>query len=88
MSEKIKMKPAILFACAAVLMIRCTPFKLSVSDELKSSHDEYHVKGRQGILIKQKLSFGDYSTTHVRRSWTKGHSGRTGIGRGGPEFTE
>jgi hypothetical protein len=61
----------------------CAPFKLSVSDELKNDHDEYAVKGRQGILINQKLSFGDYKTTKVKRSWTKGTSSRFGIGTGG-----
>jgi hypothetical protein len=55
--------------------------KLSVSEELKAPHDEYNVKGRQGILIKQKLSFGEFSTTRVKRSWTKGSSSRFGIGK-------
>jgi hypothetical protein len=49
-------------------------YKMAVSDELKSSHDEYAVQGRQGILIKEKLNFGEYSTTKVKRSWTKGSS--------------
>ena len=64
-------------------LIGCAPFKMAVSDELKSSHDEYAVEGRQGILIKEKLNFGEYSTTKVKRSWTKGRSSRTGIGWGG-----
>jgi len=74
------MKQAIFSILTVFLLIQCTPMKLSVSDDLKSDHDEYSVKGRQGILIKQKLSFGDYRTTHVKRSWTKGHSSRTGLG--------
>jgi hypothetical protein len=64
-------------------LIGCTPFKIAVSDELKSDHDEYTVQGRQGILIKEKLSFGEYNTTKVKRSWTKGSSFRNGIGWGG-----
>lgn len=35
---------------------------------------ELAVKGRQGILIKQKLSFGEFKTAVVKRSWTKGSS--------------
>jgi hypothetical protein len=34
----------------------------------------FDVKGRNGILVKQKLSFGDFFTTSVDRSWTKGKS--------------
>lgn len=56
--------------------------KLGLSDELKNSHDEYPVKGRQGILIKQKLSFGEFATTTVKRSWTRGTSSKEGIGFG------
>ena len=72
----------ILFASAIVT--GCAPFKLAVSDDLKSAHDEYEVKGKDGIMIKQKLSFGEFTTTKVKRSWTKGNSGRTGIGFGSP----
>jgi hypothetical protein len=39
------------------------------------------VKGRQGILIKQKLSFGDYATERVDRSWTKGSSWTIGAAK-------
>ena len=75
-----------IFAAVTVLSVvftSCTPFKMSVSDELRSNRDEYEVEGRQGILIKEKLKFGEYHTTKVKRSWTKGRSSRTGIGYGG-----
>lgn len=58
----------------------CSPVKMAVHDDLKPAYDEYSVKGRQGILIKQKMSFGDYSTNTVKRSWTKGGSVRYGLG--------
>lgn len=74
---------AVILSCIVISAVSCTPFKMSVSDDLKSNHDEYTVKGRQGILIKEKLSFGEYNTTKVKRSWTKGSSARTGIGYGG-----
>jgi hypothetical protein len=35
---------------------------------------EFEVKGRNGILIKQKLFFDKYFTTSVDRSWLKGYS--------------
>ena len=53
-------------------------FKIAVSDELRNANDEYKVKGRQGILIRQKLSFGEFSSSIVKRSWTKGGSGYFG----------
>ena len=59
-------------------------FKIAVSDELRNANDEYKVKGRQGILIKQKLSFGEYNTNIVKRSWTKGGSSYFGLGTGTP----
>jgi hypothetical protein len=34
---------------------------------------ELPVKGRQGLLINQKLTFGEFKTGKVHRSWTKGH---------------
>lgn len=72
----------ILFSSLALvfLIIGCAPAKMAVNDDLKPGYDEYKVKGRQGILIKQKMSFGEYSTNTVHRSWTKGNSSRSGIG--------
>ena len=67
-----------------MIITGCTPFKMAVSDDLKPAYDEYNVKGRQGILTKQKMSFGEYSTSAVHRSWTKGYSGRNGIGYNDP----
>ncbi|MEI6949267.1 hypothetical protein V9K67_18930 [Paraflavisolibacter sp. H34] len=60
----------------------CSPMKMSVSEELRAGN-EYAVKGRQGILVNQKLSFGEYTTSKVKRSWTPGTQARTGIGTGG-----
>jgi hypothetical protein len=40
----------------------------------------YEVKGRYGILIKQKLTFGPYRSTTVKRSWTKEYSVFQGVG--------
>lgn len=45
---------------------------------------EHPVKGRQGILINQKLSFGEYHTLMVDRSWTRGSSVMSGLSQGLP----
>ena len=74
------MRLLIIAAVATLLFTNCTPTKMAVSEELNLAKDEYPVKGRQGILINQKLSFGEYKTTKVKRSWTKGSSSKNGIG--------
>ncbi|HEX6193822.1 MAG TPA: hypothetical protein VFZ42_15720 [Chitinophagaceae bacterium] len=65
---------------ASIMWAGCAPGKMSVSDELKSENDEYAVKGRNGTRIKQKISFGNYASTSIKRSWTKGNSMRSGLG--------
>jgi collagenase-like PrtC family protease len=71
-------------ALSIIALTSCAPFKMSVSDSLKQNQDEYTVTGRQGILIKQKMSFGEFYTTNIKRSWTKGGSSGFGIGTAGP----
>ena len=56
------------------LVIACSPTKPALS---VSETNIYPVKGRQGLLINQKLSFGDYKTSAVKRSWTR--SGNTRV---------
>lgn len=41
--------------------------------------NSYAVKGRQGLLINQKLKFGEYETSRVKRSWTKGGNTRVDL---------
>ena len=51
-----------------------TPVKIAVDDTGWEQKEELSVKGRNGFLFKQKLSFGEFNTTSVQRSWTKGSS--------------
>jgi hypothetical protein len=65
-------------ALAAVLLITaCSSPRIALNGE---GFTEMPVKGKDGFFINQKLSFGDYKTTSVKRSWTKTRSSRTGIG--------
>ncbi|GEO09605.1 hypothetical protein [Segetibacter aerophilus] len=57
----------------AILFNACSPFRISVSNEL-SAAAEMPVKGKNGIMINQKLSFGEYRTEKINRSWTEGNS--------------
>jgi hypothetical protein len=72
----------------SLLASGCGSVKMSVSDELKASNDEYVVKGKNGTRIKQKLSFGEYFTTDIKRSWIKGQYSRFGIASGGPSYDQ
>jgi hypothetical protein len=49
-------------------------FHLAPAEPLRSASDVYEVKGRQGLMIRQRLHFGPYTTTGLRRSavqkWT------------------
>lgn len=59
---------------AAVIIVACTPMKPALS---VSETTSFPVKGRQGLMIRQKLNFGDYGTSVVKRSWTR--SGNTRV---------
>lgn len=61
-------------------LIACSPAKIAVDDASWQQKEELAVKGRNAFLIKQKLSFGEFKTTVVKRSWTKGSSWGFGIG--------
>ncbi len=66
----------------AIVAAQCSPVVVNVSREDMDNLSEYSVKGRNGILINQKLSFGNYYTTDVNRSWTKGNDLKFGVSKG------
>lgn len=58
----------------------CSPVPMiALSDNNWKPLSEMPVKGRSGFFLRQKLSFGDYRTLSVRRSWITGTSLRTGF---------
>lgn len=68
--------------------IQCSPVRIALEGDEWKNTEELAVKGRNGILIKQKLSFGNYHTSVVKRSWTRGNSSTSGIGTGIPGTPE
>lgn len=73
----------ILFSLAVmVLFAQCRPAKMALHDERWPAKEEYKVQGKKGIFSKEKLQFGEFYTTQVKRSWTKGSSSKFGIGEG------
>lgn len=74
LSKSIAMKKNIYSVLICSLFIACSPAKIAVHDTAWNQKEELAVKGRNGFFIKEKLSFGEYKTTAVKRSWTKGSS--------------
>lgn len=70
------MRSLLLVFFAGIILIGCNTMEpvLNVSDS--NSLESYAVKGRQGWMINQKLEFGDYKTSRVKRSWTRGGNTR------------
>ncbi len=60
----------------------CTPAKMALNENNWLSKQEYKVDGRRGLFTKERMNFGAYQTTSVKRSWVKGTSSRTGWTKG------
>ncbi len=55
------------------LFSACSTPRINVDEQLLSDSDLYEVQGRQGWLANQTLSFGEFQSGKVDRSWTKGY---------------
>ena len=54
---------------AVVLLSSCTAAKISVPDKFQQQSTRLPVKGVNGWKINQKLSFGPYQTSAIKRGW-------------------
>jgi hypothetical protein len=45
--------------------------KISLTADIWEKQEEWDVRGRQGFKFKERLSFGQFSTYKIDRSWTK-----------------
>jgi hypothetical protein len=52
-----------------ILLSSCTAAKVSVPEAFQKQSTRYSVKGVDGWMINQKLSFGPYQTSAVKRGW-------------------
>lgn len=67
-----------------LLLAGCGQVNLALHGDYWQGHESFPVQGRTGLLINQKLAFGDFHTTDVNRSWTKGTNSYAGFGIGSP----
>lgn len=72
----------------SVIFTACGSAKIALDNNEWGKAEEFAVKGRQGIMINQKLSFGSYHTVSVKRSWTKGSSYFAGWASGRPGYDD
>lgn len=77
-----KMKPA--FLVLILFSLSCSTVNLHLEGESWNIKEAYEVKGRGIAFTKEKLSFGNYATHYVKRSWTKGGTSTYGLGTGLP----
>lgn len=54
---------------AAVLLSSCTAAKISVPEQFQKQSTKMQVKGLNGWMVNQKLSFGPYQTSAIKRGW-------------------
>ena len=63
------MKQNLIPVFAVFLLVSCTAARVSVPSQFASQATKLSVKGLNGWMINQKLSFGPYQTSKVRRGW-------------------
>ncbi len=66
----------------------CSTVQLSLQGDTWNEKEVFQVKGRGVAFFKEKLSFGNYATSYVKRSWTRGGNSKYGIGTGLPGTPE
>jgi hypothetical protein len=76
------MKQMITALFALAILASCGQANIALTGEHWKEKESHDVKGRTGVMINQKMSFGEFYTTEIKRSWTKGGSSYSGIGLG------
>lgn len=54
---------------ALLILSSCTSVKLAVPSSFSAEATKMHVKGLNGWMINQQLSFGNYRTSSIKRGW-------------------
>jgi hypothetical protein len=58
-----------LFIITAYIFSSCTATKLAVPEKFSDQAMKMHVKGINGWQVNQQLSYGNYTTSSIRRGW-------------------
>ncbi len=57
-----------------VILVSCTAAKVSVPEQFSKEASRMPVKGLNGWMVNQQLSFGNYRTSEIKRGWDFGSS--------------
>lgn len=63
----------IILLCALSGLMACTTPQMLINEQLARQSIPMDVKGRQGWMLKQEISFGSYMSDRVQRGWTQTH---------------
>lgn len=77
-------KLSVLTGLATLFLVACSPARMALEHEDWKQKEPLAVSGKRGLFTREKLQFGNYYTTSVKRSWTRGSSSRWGLGSGNP----
>lgn len=83
-----KIKGLNAFFVLILFSFSCSTVNLHLDGESWNDKESFEVKGRGIAFAKEKLSFGNYTTHYVKRSWTRGGPSTYGLGTGMPGTPE
>src|SRR5687767_8248244 len=72
----------VLVLSLAGLLIQCSPARMALQEDTWSHKEEYPVQGKRALFSRERMQFGGFQTTQVKRSWIKGTTSRYGLGEG------
>lgn len=78
----------LIYVFITAVLVSCHPVRIALPGTGWENAETWTVKGRQGLMIKQKLSFGSYATQSVKRSWTRGSDAFAGWAWGRPGYED
>lgn len=78
------MQKLLLVGLVLVLFSNCRPARMALSTDRWNAKEEYAVAGKRGLFTRERMSFGEFYTTAVKRSWVKGSGSKFGLGTGTP----
>lgn len=63
-----------IFLCAILVLFNaCKTPNIMISNDLRTNTSVFDVKGRQGWQFNQVITYGNYSTSKIKRGWALGY---------------
>lgn len=68
------MKKLVVLSVLLLTLSACADYNILLNQDMRDEAKMMPVKGRQGLRINQKVSFGEFYTNRVRRGWTTSYN--------------